>query len=525
MNHKFHSLLGAAAFGVLGLLASCEMDQLPESSLRDTDSWTSESDVQNYYNGLLAGFRSASGNAANTSEAMTDLFNLTQNSPSSDRLQAWTFTAADLGGGTWGSNYALIGSANHILNNMQSVTAAKARANAPAAGTFDLDNFNRNMHGYRGTAFLARAYAYATMVTRYCVNYQNAAQAEKALGLPLVYTIDLDNKPARASLADTYKQIHADLDSAEVHLAASNIREGDLITPGLSMLTALRARVLLNERRFDEAIAAAEKVMENYSLITNSMRLASMWSEDVDGGEIIYQPPITLNSRELYMNYGSFISNRDGRGFNMILIPTQGLYDLYDPSDYRRSIYFTEATVVTSLGASDGPVYYFSKFPGRKDVKSAVGNQYAYYNATKAFRLAEMFLIAAEASLFKGSRDEAAAIGYLRTLRKARGLSNAKSEFKTTGTALDQDMKEEWIREFAGEGLRLDCLKRWGDGFKRMPAQKNAVSEKGSILVTSGGVLDTEVKAADQRFVWEIPVQDLKGNPNLQRNWMNIVVE
>lgn len=512
-KYIFHALMALCAAGTM---ISCELDQFPESTLSDKDAWKTEDDVTKHYNGLLSKFRGAVGNAANTSEAMSDLFSLTQNASVADRMQAWTFTSTDLGEGTWGGNYTLIGACNYLLNNVHRIDPSTAK---------DSLNYIRNRHDAIATAFLGRAFAYATMVTRYCVNYENETQAATALGLPLVYTIDLDKKPSRATLLDTYKQINTDIDSAEVHLKEGNIGAGDISTPGLNMLHALRARVYLNQKRYDQAIAEANLLMSDFALIhRNKPALSRMWAEDTDAGEIIFMPILRLSKDELYMNYGAFISWNEGvnegkGGFNMELIPTQGLLDLYQNGDHRKDVYFSRAIVYTGTSKSDGMVYYFNKFPGRSDVKRAVNSNNVFYNASKAFRLAEMYLIIAEANLFKSTPDETAAKKALTDLRYARGLSLAQAEFSSTGADLIKDMKEEWIREFAGEGFRIDCLKRWGDGFKRMPYQQNAYTSRYNILVTSNDVLTTEIKPDNPRFVWEIPTQDLMGNPNLRRNW------
>ena len=76
-------------------------------------------------------------------------------------------------------------------------------------------------------------------------------------------------------------------------------------------------------------------------------------------------------------------------------------------------------------------------------------------------------------------------------------------------------MEEEWVREFVGEGFRLDCLKRWHKGFKRMEPQPFT----DAILITTPGFTDLEVSADDPKWVWEIPSQDLQANPNLTPNW------
>ena len=77
-------------------------------------------------------------------------------------------------------------------------------------------------------------------------------------------------------------------------------------------------------------------------------------------------------------------------------------------------------------------------------------------------------------------------------------------------------MENEWVREYLGEGFRLDCLKRWHKGFKRMEAQN---MDGFKLLLEGNGYQNLEITPDNFRFVWEIPMQDLQSNPNLKHNW------
>ena len=108
----------------------------------------------------------------------------------------------------------------------------------------------------------------------------------------------------------------------------------------------------------------------------------------------------------------------------------------------------------------------------------------------KLFRLAEQYLIRAEAYCRKGEYSKASAD--LSTLRKSR--------FSSGGSiAVDQSnflevISAERVRELYMEGFRLQDLKRWHLGFERTP-QTSCVSEGGSL----------KVEPDDPRFVWPIP--------------------
>lgn len=493
------TILGAAL--ALPVLTSCELDQFPEGTIPAEKAWETVQDASNFHIGLLASLRSLAGDGTKTvAEVQTDLFNQGTSSTSYYQESDWTWTTNQFNGdGRWTGNYSLISTANYILDNVENV-AQESAADSAAVREF------------KGTAYFARAYAYSNLVTRYCKEYDPATAANE-LGLPLVTTVDINAKPSRASLQATYDLILADLTQAADLM--KNV-EGDITVPTIDAVTALQARVYLYCKQYDNAIAAAEKLFTKFPL-TKKSDLWTLWSEDA-GTEIIYQPLLTTDERSggsMGSAYFGFSQTEKLRSASYF--PTQGLMDLYESKDARKEVYFYEDQLCS--GQYIGTGYIFSKFPGNPSLrKSNETDETAWYNAPKAFRTAEMYLIAAEAALFKATPDEVAAQRYLNTLRVARGAS----ETQKSGALLVQEMKDEWAREMVGEGFRLDCLKRWGDGIKRMAPQTfggAAVLRKGADLGLS---TELNVQPDDARYykmVWEIPSSDLQTNKNLVGNW------
>lgn len=84
-------------------------------------------------------------------------------------------------------------------------------------------------------------------------------------------------------------------------------------------------------------------------------------------------------------------------------------------------------------------------------------------------RLAEMYLIAAEAQLKLG--DAEAAAGFINTLRTRAAVPGKTAEMQVTGADVDLDfILDERAREFAGEQLRWFDLKRTGKLVERVTA-------------------------------------------------------
>lgn len=96
-------------------------------------------------------------------------------------------------------------------------------------------------------------------------------------------------------------------------------------------------------------------------------------------------------------------------------------------------------------------------------------------------------------------------------MRAARGLTTGN----LTGDVLFSTIKDEWTREFVGENFRLDNLKRWGDGFTRMDPQEIGTGMFSNTCPLTGFT----ISADNQRWIWEIPSQELQANPNIVRNW------
>lgn len=503
-NYIFKTAICAAL--ALPLTTACELDQLPEGTISTEQSWEKIEDANNYYVGLQASLRAVSGGGYNyVSECQSDLFNEVRGASSETQVHEWTFTTSQFSGDAiWTGNYGLICSANNIINNIDNIKVETAEDQA------FIDNI-------KGTAYFARAYGYANMVNRYCKNYDPATAANE-LGLPLVTKVDVNAKPSRATLEETFSQIMSDIAKAEPLLPAYQ----ETSVPTGYTLMALKARVSLYMKNYEQAIELADELIDAYPLGSETDYMLT-WAADDATYETIYQPLQTVDERvnsyaPIFINY-----NIATEGHNPYYLPTQGLMDLYERSDVRKSTFFTRTDISPVMGtaADNAKGYMFYKFPGNPELlKSSEttgleGN--TWVNMHKPFRVAEMYLIAAEASLFKATKDEAAAANYLNTLRQARGAS----QLTQTGDELVTEMKNEWVREMVGEGFRLDCLKRWNDPVKRMKAQE--FGGKNIILnLVPEQQTELEVKPADYlyyKMIWELPSQDTQANKNLVGNW------
>lgn len=541
----------------LPLFTSCELDQFPTDSLTDKESWKTYNDATNQYNGLLAILRSdISGSNAYLTDVMSDLFNQRLTSASYGQEHSWRFTGSQFGGDAiWANNYSVILQANFILQNIGKFENSSTLS----------DQQKANIYNIKATAYFARAYAYSRMVTRYCKDYEPETAANE-LGLPIVETVSSEAKPARASLQTTCDTIEANLNHAMTYFdKVAEYNEGvkptariesSIYKPNADCVTALRARFYLYEHKFDQAIEEAETIRNTYSLASGSREMLNLWILD-EGSEIIYEPLQTPD--ELSGSYGIFLSynlvtsdlsNTEFKGMNPDFLPTKGLVDLYSDQDVRRKVYFSypkdgyntfnlgfgtqsgyqlltfdqllgvSADISTTSGDTESGVV-FTKYVGNPTLRKQNVWYAQNYNMTKAFRASEAYLIIAEANLRKANPDEAAARDALNELRRNRFEGETDYDGSAdyigddvTGAALVKVMQDEWTREFVGEGFRLDNLKRWHLGFKRMAAQQF----QNPVLVSTHGWQDLEVEANNIRFTWPIPQQETQANKNIKQN-------
>ena len=170
-------------------------------------------------------------------------------------------------------------------------------------------------------------------------------------------------------------------------------------------------------------------------------------------------------------------------------VPAQWVLDLYGAGDGRYNAYFANL----STGYSHGLTWpLLVKYYGNESLMS-----YMIYhvNMPKPLRLAEQYLIRAEAYCRKGQYTQASAD--IAELRKARYTGNASASLNASNWL--ETISDERVKELYMEGFRLHDLKRWHKGFERTP-QEQSLSNGSSL----------KVEADNPLFVWPIPQHELE---------------
>lgn len=241
----------------------------------------------------------------------------------------------------------------------------------------------------------------------------------------------LDYKGARATLDETYEQIIKDLTT---YINSGYNKEAYNGHLNYWAALAIRARAYLYWGKNAEALADAKAVIEGspYKLYTRD-EYVTVWSGD-SGNEIIlqYAQDDDYNAQRYAPGY---YTHPDG--YTEYLV-TDEFYEFMksNPKDIRSELVAYRTT--ESGKGLDG--YYPMKYPGKKD--SAVP---LYSHSIKVVRLAEMYLIAAEAAL--KTSGASAAVPYLNTLRKAR-----IADYEDVSTTDIDDILDERRKELFSEG-------------------------------------------------------------------------
>lgn len=486
MRNIFKTVLLSSTLALT--VSSCELDQFPNDSISSETAWQTVDDAIKFRNGIYSYFKSINGGyLMYTADLQSDLFNATVSfSNRGGDMHRWDFEASQYDiEDIWSYNYITINNCNNILANIDAITGEDEEETA-------------TLSMIKGEAHLMRAICYHTLATRFTKDYEPASAAT-TLGLPLMTTPDPNAKPSRSTLAETYQLIKDDIRDARANLKTTG--EANSIYFTVDVINALEARVDLYMHNYTSAVSLAEGLIANYPLDTDTESLSSMWLND-ESSEIIYRTFQSVderaNSTGIYLQYSTATES-----FSPDFVPSQWVLDLYEDGDIRKDVFYRKDKI-TCLEVTTEDVFMLNKYPGNPALKKS---EYEYYHMAKVFRSAEAYLIAAEASYM--NNDETNALAYLNDLRTQRGASAVTA----SGDALLKEIKNEWIREFIGEGQRMNDLKRWHDGMQRSNPQQE------SLVMTGTGFTTLSKTADDMRMVWEIPNNDLNANSNLVGNW------
>ncbi len=321
-----------------------------------------------------------------------------------------------------------------------------------------------------GEAYALRALAYHTMQQYFCQPYNFTADASH-LGAPLP-DFDLLGGveivfPARSTTRAVYEQIITDLNQAASLM--SGFTNPNVYRIGLNGVNALLARVYLSMENWEKADEFADKVIGNYSLMTNSEYVNS-WNND-------------FSSESIFSIYNDDLDNSGTSTIYQLcliyldLFATPDFVSTFSNTDVRRNLYPMNNTLNVNT---------VNKFTSR-------------FSNIPVIRLSEMYLIKAEANA-NITGQEANAQSALFTIMQRADLNAIMPT--ETGQALKDRVLLERRKELAFEGFRLFDLTR----------------NKKSFVKYRQDAASINITAPSEKTIMPIPAREVNANPNMQQN-------
>lgn len=455
-------------------LFSCEMDLLPPGQIPYEGALETIDDAHNFAYGMASYFRALHyGIFSYTHEVQGDMFNATVgfgNRNGAPHRMDGSFTSGDYSlQEIYGESYLAIQNFNFFINNIDNVEVEKAAD-------------QKVIDAYKGWAYFYRAFVYHDLVRRFAGNYNSANASNEGSGIPIVTEPDLYYRPVRSSIVDVYDFILDDIEKAETFLAATNgkVRAE---TPTKDALKALKARVYFYQGDYAQSAVLAQEIIEGglYNLANDSLSMVNEFLND-NGPESIMQLYADITEGGIRANSIFAPYDISKKVFNPDFVPTQTCLDMYESDDFRYKQWFVEGKVSFSTYA--GNMMLFTKYLGNPALLATDATSYNSLQAIKVFTLPQMYLIAVESLLSQDTPDPAKALQLLNELQTARNATPSSA-------ATMEEVQKEWAKETIGEGVRIDALRRWNQGFSgRIPQISN-------VVVSGNSYVNIEVEASE----------------------------
>jgi hypothetical protein len=386
--------------------------------------------------------------------------------------------------------YRAIGNANTIIDNIDNATGTVADKNR-----------------LKAEALTIRAFAYANLVQIYAKRYV-PGQNNTQLGLSMPLTAQ-DVKLPRSTVEEVYTQINKDLDDAIALFATANPLPVNLKGSEANLKShlqihaarAIKARVALTQGRYDVAANFAKQVIDagTYTLMSNTQYQSGF--NDISNPEWIWGAYEQVDQNDQFGSFHAQISwdanTTYVRGQPKRI--NRALYDQISATDVRKKMWEPAPTATNFPLPTTAYVrepYMSRKFKTR--TAPTVGD-------VPYIRLAEMYLIMAEANARSGKEPEARQA--LFTLARNRDPQYALST--NTGQALIDEILIQRRVELWAEGFRWFDLKRLN-----LPLDRTTVPNYVSTSVAG----TMQIPAGDDRWVFVIPQLEIQANPNTVQN-------
>ncbi|MEJ7767856.1 MAG: RagB/SusD family nutrient uptake outer membrane protein [Chitinophagaceae bacterium] len=373
----------------------------------------------------------------------------------------------------WIAAYSVIAEANLVLRNIEQFAAAEPK----------------KVNRIKGQALAIRGMAHFDVLRFWGADFERNSAS---LGIPYVSAVDIDAKPARLTVKESWDNILKDMLEAEKLLAdvdkaintASSKAYFDLVA-----VRALLARMNLYAKDYTKAESYASMVISAVPLASRTS-FTNIWT-DASASEVLWSVPFSAG--EGSPSFGVHIGSSNRNRFS----PSAFLAARYDQAnDIRFPAFFGSR----GTGSSTPVTPYASV--ARKVVNKFLTRGTTLDNLVnwKALRTGEMYLIRAESRALQGGAKEAAGLTDLNDLRAARITGNIAAVL--TGQALLDAIALERRKELFGEGHRWFDLKR----------TSRTISRTDPVLTSTKLTLAPTAR----EWIWPIPQSEIDANATIK---------
>jgi len=339
--------------------------------------------------------------------------------------------------------------------------------------------------------------------------------------IPLVTDADPlgSTPPLQATRQEIYNFIVSELTAIQAELPTPGPTSyGRATGPAASMLLAkvyLNAEVYTGTPNHAGALTAAQAVIANpsYSLDPNYRRMFQ--ADNHTSPELVFSVPEDGLKTQTYGSTNFLIHASCGGSMNASDYGIDGCwyglrlkpeaYNRFTAGDGRNSYFAATGNgpAINSIGNFDDGIKA-PKFSNRTSTGAAGSHSGFVDTDYPMFRLADAYLIYAEAQLRGGGGTKAQALLYVNALRQ-RAFGN------TTGNITDAQLTLDFIldergREFLWEGQRRNDLIRYGK------------FTGGTYLWSWKGGTQAGVATGAHLNLFPIPANEISANPNLKQN-------
>jgi starch-binding outer membrane protein, SusD/RagB family len=504
MKKLYYSIILTVAFALI--ISSCKKDYLNTFPTDQIGSEKALSNTENAMASLNGIHRSMYFQWANQGEAGEGSMNINRDMLGEDLVMTssgngwynttyqWTAHRGETNTTAyfpWRMYYRFIANANMIINGIDNTTGNPATKKA-----------------IKGEALVYRAWSHFQLVQLFGKRYDAATIPNSQPGVPIMLTNTYDGL-ARSSVEEVYKQINTDLDSAIANL--TGYARANRSHFNVAVAKGIKARVALTMQNWASAAALANQARtgqslgtgSTFSLMSNTQYKAGF--NDYTNPEWMWGSAVISDQTTYFYSYFAYMS-RNFSSTNIRGNPkaiSTALYNnvIFTATDVRKAN-FDPTGLHTSLGLTSD----FTKKPYTSQKYLAAGGADSRGDVVY-MRIAEMYLIEAEAYARMGGQDAAAqtALNALRQNRETVPASYVPTA--NTGNALINEIMLNRRLELWGEGFRFTDLKRLN-----LPLDRTGANHSVSLCIV------TSILAGDVRWEWLIPKDEINANKLMVQN-------